>query len=583
MAVEWNTEIPSAGLIRRAKEKGNRHRCHRTGEEPKTAMSFHDGNYPSAGLQSCDDMGWSRFLLVAALLAPAIAKETARVPATVTYHFRPDRARRALELSVKPGDLLSVEGGGCLPFTELPPARVIRPFSDAEQTLIFIPGVTMSFVPVSDLIGRQLFVPASLDYPGEPRVWLDWGRYYHGPLERPEGVAGRPMPCEGVAEAPHVDIAVRAGSSGTDPEAAGTLTLESRRYDLNRLPWNPRWAGGGSPDVCGRCEGFRIDERPDGASWIPALQSKMCTRERPYVDAGGCEPRFGDCPGFVRRLAAHVDWGPATFTGLLSTQNGGPVHVALDGDVELLLRPDGDAALVASAPGEKYHRVIGVEFSSPETNRWFRTSWWRKFPFRSANYRAFAAFVSRLRRHPGAPSALPAFRDLPTTAIGIFNIDTAHNHPEIHPVQAIAIQSEASADRAIYQVFARNWGTGGDCGGRLDHALDLPRVVLALKGAEGGGWVAADGEFYDHGLPFSDWRVYSGTVAPALVIELPRQRRCGVVEGTLTLRRGAAASPPAEGGHIFPGDPPIGEPVRLSVAPGPEQLCVDAEWFLPVN
>ena len=527
-------------------------------------------------------MSRSRFFLLAALLAPEIGIPTARLPrAPVTYRFQPERARRALPLSVEPGEALSVAAGGCLGSDGHPPEPVLQPFSDAEQALIFVPGITTSFVPVADLIGRRLVIPSALEYPGGPRrVWLNWGRYHHSELERPNGVSGQPYPCSNAEEPAHVDITVR-DAGGTDPDAAGTLTLEPRRYDLNSLPLNPSWAGGARPNVCVRCDAFRIDGRPDGGLRVPALQSPACTRDRPYVDAGGCGPRYGDCPGRIERLAAHVDWGPATFTGLLSTQHGRGVHVALDGDVELFLEPDGGAGLVASAPGEKYHGVIGLEFSSPETNRWFRTSWWRRFPFRVANYRAFAAFVTRLHHHPGEFWSRPAFRHLPTTAIGILGIDTAHNHTEIHPVQAIAVRSEATTDRAVYQVFARNWGTGGDCGGRLDHALDLSRLVLTLKGAEGGEWLGADGEFYDHGVPFSNWQVYGGTAAPSLVIELSRDRRCSVVEGTLTLRRRSPAAGSLE--HWKSGDPAPGEPVRLDAVAGGNQLCTQESWFLPVQ
>jgi hypothetical protein len=531
-------------------------------------------------LQSFARMRRSRwFLLAGAASAILAARSTEQFS---THRFRPERARRQLDLSVRAGDVLTLAGGGCLRSSDgRTPERVVQPYSLAPQALIFIPGVTMTFVPVSDLIGRRLFVPSPLEYPGEPRVWLDWGSYFHSPVERPAYMSGEPAPCSNEAEDPYVDVTVESGSGRTDAAAAGTLTLEIHRYDANRLPLDPTWAGGARPDVCTRCEAFRVETQAKGPARVPALQSPACTLDRVYVDSGGCEPRYGDCPGWVERLAAHVDWGPAAFTGRVSTQGGRGVHVSLDGDVELFFEPDGGAGLLAPAPGEKYDSVIGLEFSSPETVRWFQTAWWRQFPFRVANYRPFAAFTTRLHHHTGEFWSRPAFRNLPATVVGIFNIDTAHNHPELHPVEGIAIRTESSSDRSVYQVFARNWGTGGDCGGRLDHRLDLSRLVLGLPGAGETRWTAAEGAFYDHGTPFSDWTVYGGGSSTSLVVELSRERRCSVVEGTLTLRREAGAAASAE--HWRAGEPPVGEPVRLDAVPGGDQMCTKQEWFREAN
>jgi hypothetical protein len=522
-------------------------------------------------------------LTLAAALAGAGNPLSGReLSAPEVHRYRPEHGRRALDLAVQPGDVLTLTAGGCLRAAGEPPAPVAAPYGEAAQALIFIPGVTMSFVPVADLLGRELFVPAALDYPAQPRVWLDWGRYRHGPVERPASFRESRAPCESPTDAPHVEITVRHGSTGRDPRAPGTLTLELPRYDRNLLPLDPPWAAGGRPNVCDRCEGFRLERGRRAPAAIPALHQPRCTLQRPYVDAGGCRPQSGECPGRGKRLAGHVDWGPATFTGLVSTgrAGSGPLHVALDSDVELLLRPDGGAGLLAPVAGFRYDGMIGLEFASAETTRWFRTSWWRSFPYRFFDYRPFHSFMTRLHWHPGSRRALPAFRDKPATVLGIFNIDTVHNHPEVHPVQGIAIQTELSRDRVVYQVFARNWGTGGDCGGRLDHALDLGRIALALKGAEG-GWVGAEGEFFDHGVPFSSWQVFAGTAGPTLVIDLPRGRPCAVVEGRLTLRRGAAS--PASLEHWVPGDPPIGEPVRLDAVVREDQLCTREDWFRAVD
>jgi hypothetical protein len=257
------------------------------------------------------------------------------------------------------------------------------------------------------------------------------------------------------------------------------------------------------------------------------------------------------------------------------------MHISLDGDVNFYLEPDGGAGLLTQKPESRYQGVIGVEFASAETLRWFRTPWWRLFPFRQSSYKPVPSLWTEPRRQPGVQGEFPSVKRRPATVIGIFGIDTAHGtHPELHPVHAIAIQTEAHPDRDVYQVFARNWGTGGDCAGRLDARLATHRIALLLPQTAGKTYGAAEGAFSDHGIEVSQWKVHSGENAATLLVELS-DKPCSVVEGWVTLRR-STPGPEIEDPHLSAAPAPAGEPIRLDLVPGGRQLCVQKPWFLPV-
>ena len=62
------------------------------------------------------------------------------------------------------------------------PAKVIRyadPTRDlaTPRGLIFVPGATPNFVPIEDILGRNLPIPRPLDVPGGLRVWLAYAPY----------------------------------------------------------------------------------------------------------------------------------------------------------------------------------------------------------------------------------------------------------------------------------------------------------------------------------------------------------------------------------------------------------------------
>jgi hypothetical protein len=512
-------------------------------------------------------------LLAVALPASPVVTEQA-------HRLRPERSRQRLDIVVRPGDRIRLDAGGCFRSGTGPPEPLLGGRPGEPQELIFIPGVTMAFAPVAELLGRDLVVSPGLDFPTEPRIWLDWGPWYRSSLEGREA-SPAPQPCESAA-APHLEIRIRRGGPPAPPPP-GSLTLDLNRYDVNLLPFNPTWAGGKAVDACATCDGFGLLAREDGSFWLPAVRSTRCTLQSPYVDAGECRPRPNECTSDPtdRRLSGHINWGPATYTGFVSTLNGGPVHIAYDGDAGLYLKPDGGAGLTRQRPDAKWAGVIGLEFSTPETVMWFRTAWWRRFPFRRFNYRPIRSVLTKLHRHDGgSKESDPAFHDLPATVVGIFGLDTVHEfHSELHPIYGIAIRTEIDSTGEVWQVFARSWGTEGDCGGQNDHRLATRRIAIPLPAAGPGSWRGAEGTFFEHGLEFRDWKVYGGGATPTIVVELP-DRPCSVVEGQLTLRRQGGA---LDAEHFLEEAAPVGEPIRLDVVPGRSQLCVKQPWFRPVD
>jgi len=179
--------------------------------------------------------------------------------------------------------------------------------------------------------------------------------------------------------------------------------------------------------------------------------------------------------------------------------------------------------------------------------------------------------IHAIRNATAAPS------ELKPAAIGLFGIDNLHEvHSELHPLYAIAIRIEASPSRQRWVAFARRGGMEGECGSRLEHAIDAKRLVLPLHAAAG-SWDGVRGEFYDHGLPVPDWKVYAGTDAPSLVLPLA-DKPCTVVEGEITLERGGGAT----GAALVAGEPPVSEPMLWNSVPRAEEWCHEEDWFREV-
>jgi len=270
-------------------------------------------------------------------------------------------------------------------------------------------------------------------------------------------------------------------------------------------------------------------------------------------------------------------WGPATFTGKVFTQPGGHGRVLAkpnpDSDLDLLLIPDEEAGITLQKKGSQYDGTIGLEFSSAETIKWFGTNWWRRIHYhRSSDYvlEPLAFFLRHKHKNSGPP---PSLNGEAVTVVGLFGLDAEHfAHPELHPVYALAIRTGSQPDGDTWQLFARAWGTAGDCGNRWNHVLDMSSMTLELHSGTGVTYGAASARLYDHGRPLSpdDWSAYAGPRGGLVEIRLP-QSPCGLVEGELKLfYRGPAV---ANERALPTAYNYARQPVRLSVSDGSGHLC----------
>src|SRR3954471_4659846 len=105
------------------------------------------------------------------------------------YHFRPERARRPLDVTVSPGDRIRLAAGGCFLRPDGTSEPLLQRDRAASQGLIFIPGITLSFLPIADLVGRDLGVPAALETPVPAQIWIDWGSFPRSRYETPAASA----------------------------------------------------------------------------------------------------------------------------------------------------------------------------------------------------------------------------------------------------------------------------------------------------------------------------------------------------------------------------------------------------------
>lgn len=454
-----------------------------------------------------------------------------------------------------------------------------------KKLLIFIPGLTMTFVPVVDIAGLEMRVPAELQSTIR-EVWLASGAFYRD-SSREAVQAGKP--CE---RSEHLHLELERLSTGRD---ALPFTLVYENYDANDLPKNPKWVTA-EPDACDACKNFLIQSTTKYGILRPL--DVTCTRQRPFVDAGDCQFDLSNClkdPG-THHLGGHLQWGPASFHGKLcggSTPCGNPKGAGFqndDGDIEFVLVPDGRAGTThqPEKKAKQYQGTIGLEFASAETIKWFFSPWWKEFPYARSSYKVLAQKVAFFERHKhhGTSGKVPSkqLSGVETVAVGMFGLDNEHYaHPELHPVYGIALKLPESGDESKWEVFARSWGTGGSCGTNLRMELDSKELALelplgALSAESDGRELNVEGDFYDHGTPVENWSVYRDGKTLQLVLPLKGlpYGECGFVEGELRVKRGiAGAASAGTQKEIQKMAYQAMEPVMLLVEPRPQRT-----WLL---
>jgi len=165
------------------------------------------------------------------------------------------------------------------------------------------------------------------------------------------------------------------------------------------------------------------------------------------------------------RFRAHVNWVPATYEGFLDWQGASAKFPFGDNDFTFALTPvesDGSArgytarrAALTPYPADGPD-ALHIEFNAAEVSDYFEHTWWKTLRDRADG------------------DENPALSNLSTSRFavvtGLLGLDAEHKgHSELHPVYAMALQTQCTTPDATghylarWAIFVRNWGNEGFC------------------------------------------------------------------------------------------------------------------------
>ncbi len=395
-------------------------------------------------------------------------------PGTVVWSInQPDVTRENVPypISFKQWDTVTVLAGGCVQTggSGYTWKRYVEPLGDDTDRLyhglINIPGITGDFVRISTLVNRtkqvkglregmkpeDLILHLSYEdlHDNDDAAYKDNGYYDPDP--------GNPAQCVGEGNA-WVKLIVTPHDGPVADLPSSPMDLYWTLLDYNFLPINPKWdwqlTHPGVPDMASQCNNF-----DDSGDYLN-LGRPACTSQSPSVD----EPSFSSNPIyyttchlggglFSSSVHGHVNWSLASFEGTLYFDDwqGLPFE---DDDIDMqLVRNDEAASSVNNHQFAGIH-ALGLEFAAGETVGSFDTPWWNTF--------RLAIQAGAITRNWDAVYNLVDGSQ--AIATGLVGVDTEHDaHVELHPVHALAIQTQSNANEDVWQVFARNWGNEGAC------------------------------------------------------------------------------------------------------------------------
>jgi hypothetical protein len=253
-------------------------------------------------------------------------------------------------------------------------------------------------------------------------------------------------------------------------DQAFTLAWDTNHLDLNGLALNPDWSphpSGGAPPIIPTCM------HPAGNS------SSTCASVPGADDGRGIKLAF--CKTAGSPFPGHVNWAPSTVTGVASWGNYND-----DGDYNLFLEPSKAAGLTSinsSIDGTPARQYIELEFDASETMARMATEAWTNLRSAVDEWASEPVDSSRIDallnvNRPGAPSR--------AVVTGLFGLDCEHGCPsEVHPVLAVAIESNDAPDTNTWMIFARNWGNEGWCSHET-HLANTTRLTILLPASLSG-------------------------------------------------------------------------------------------------
>lgn len=230
-----------------------------------------------------------------------------------------------------------------------------------------------------------------------------------------------------------MEIRAYEGTATIAPSLLAPFDLVADALDDNGLPLNPKWGAQRKdpsalpdPQLCPPGRDIKSGHDPG---------SYPCTNQFTYKnDAHICGP--------------HVNWFAATYQGTVLWQAHSPDGEDDDYNIELQRY---DRAGYTKATVENKIQ-IECEFDSDETIDHFSTSWWSEF------HSAVDDGKPWTRAHKKIDGA-------PLIVTGLVGLDGGHDlKSELHPVWALAMNVQDSADDDLWAFFVRNWGNEGFCG-----------------------------------------------------------------------------------------------------------------------
>ena len=320
----------------------------------------------------------------------------------------------------------------------------------------------------------------------------------------------------------------QAGAPQPLPDCIGAdlskdLNVFCKEDDPNGAALNPDWAEHVRNGI------FPLGDKNNACFENPALA--QCTSQPTLVDEARV-PKLGVCFfGCVDCIHGHVNWRPATFTGKI-----GWLNFADDWDFNFQLLREDQAGIAANneevITGNQSAHIMELEFDSDETVANFTTDWWSSL-YRKARDLNFDAIEHQF--NPSCPTAWPQ-----GVVYGDFGLDCEHGcRSEIHPVYAVALEADPSADQNTWAIFARNWGDEGFCS-HLNHTLDSDSIrILLPRNTTGTPEVlttAGTTEFASSGsIPFPDVNYLTGK-GLLLTFHLGPAKDRGVAEMLLKIK-----------------------------------------------
>jgi hypothetical protein len=239
------------------------------------------------------------------------------------------------------------------------------------------------------------------------------------------------------------------------------MNLDWDAVDANGIPLNPDW--------CYHKENWAFWGLPPQAPnprYLCGDPNKMpwCTNQPTYTDSAPVCAFAGN----YWYVPGHWNWKiPGTYRGWVSWVDQSSGFPFDDYDYNLDMLPWNAAGLTV---GNNKGRLL-LEFDRLETTAVFHSWWWEAF------HSAVEDSDARARRMLGNPFAI---------ASGLIGIDTAHPScgAELHPVWALAIQTDLTENAERWPMFVRNWGNEGFCS-QSQHYLGLQDYTFTLPWRHG--------------------------------------------------------------------------------------------------